>query len=66
MGAGAPSRRSKAPTRPEGGPSPRGPSPFRHLAHVRSFRGNSIVFFTTCAYQRAKILASSQVREDSG
>jgi len=30
------------------------------LAHVPSFRNNPIVFFTTCTYQRAKILASPQ------
>ena len=58
-GAGAPSRRSDF-LRPEGGPSPRHPTPFRHLAHVPSFRDNPIVFFTTCTYQRRKILASSQ------
>jgi REP element-mobilizing transposase RayT len=28
------------------------------LAHVPSFRDNPIVFFTTCTYQRRKILAS--------
>ena len=59
-GAGAPSRRSKRSTRPEGGPSPTGPAPFRHLAHVPSFRDNPIVFFTTCTFQRRKILASSE------
>ena len=46
--------------RPEGGPSLRRPAPFRHLAHVPSFRDNPIVFFTTCTYQRARILASPQ------
>jgi hypothetical protein len=56
-GAGAPSRRSARPVRPEGGPSPRRRSPFRHLAHVPSFRANPIVFFTTCTYRRRKILA---------
>jgi len=59
-GAGAPPRRSKRLTRPEGGPSPTGPAPFRHLVHVPSFRENPIVFFTTCTYQRARILASPQ------
>jgi putative transposase len=57
--AGASSRRSDF-LRPEGGPSPRHPTPFRHLAHLPSFRDNPIVFFTTCTYQRRKILASSQ------
>jgi putative transposase len=52
-GAAPPRRRSSA--RPEGGPSP-----FRHLAHVPSFRDNPIVFFTTCTCYRRKILASSQ------
>ena len=56
-GAGAPSRRSARPVRPEGGPSPGRRSPFRHLAHVPSFRANPIVFFTTCTYRRRKILA---------
>jgi len=56
-GAGAPPRRSARPVRPEGGPSPRRRSPFRHLAHVPSFRTNPIVFFTTCTYRRRKILA---------
>ena len=41
------------PVRPGGGPTP-----FRHLAHVPSFRENPIVFFTTCTSQRRKILAS--------
>src|SRR5947208_12127419 len=41
------------PVRPQGGPTP-----FRHLAHVPSFRENPIVFFTTCTSQRRKILAS--------
>jgi len=41
--------------RPEGGPAP-----FRHLAHVPSFRDNPIVFFTMCAYQRRRIFASPQ------
>ena len=54
-GAGAPSRRRDSAVRPEGGPSP-----FRHLAHVASFRDNPIVFLTTCSYQRRKILASPQ------
>jgi REP element-mobilizing transposase RayT len=54
-GAGAPPRRRSIPARPEGGPSP-----FRHLAHVPSFRDNPIVFFTTCTCHRRKILASSQ------
>jgi REP element-mobilizing transposase RayT len=53
-GAGAPSRRPAC-LRPEGGPTP-----FRHLAHVPSFRDNPIVFFTTCIYRRRKILASPQ------
>ena len=54
-------RRSRTclPARPEGGPSPR----FRHLAHVPSFRDNPIVFFTTCTYQRRKILASAECEE---
>jgi putative transposase len=51
-GVGAPSRRRTL-VRPEGGPAP-----FRHLSHVPSFRDNPIVFFTTCTYQRSKILAS--------
>jgi putative transposase len=51
-GVGAPSRRSTF-VRPEGGPTP-----FRHLSHGPSFRDNPIVFFTTCTYQRSKILAS--------
>jgi putative transposase len=50
-GAGAPPRRPGF-FRPEGGPTP-----FRHLAHVPLFRDNPIVF-TTCTYQRRKILAS--------
>ena len=58
-GVGAPSRRRTL-VRPEGGPAPRDPTPFRHLAHVTSFRDDPIVFFTTCTYQRRKILASSQ------
>jgi putative transposase len=58
-GAGAPSCRSEF-LRPEGGPSPRHPTPFRHLAHVASFRDNPIIFFTTCTYKRRKMLASSQ------
>ena len=41
------------PVRPESGPTP-----FRHLAHVPSFRENPIVFFITCTSQRRKILAS--------
>jgi len=53
-GVGAPSRRRTL-VRPEGGPAP-----FRHLAHVPSFRDNPIVFLTTCTYQRRKILASSK------
>jgi len=53
-GAGAPSRRRAFP-RPAGGPPP-----FRHLAHVPSFRDNPIVFLTTCSDQRRKILASQQ------
>ncbi len=53
-GVGAPSRRRTL-MRPEGGPAP-----FRHLAHLPSFRDNPIVFFTTCTYQRCKILASSK------
>jgi putative transposase len=53
-GAGAPSRRPGF-LRPEGGPTP-----FRHLAHVPSFRDNPIVFFTACTYRRRKILASPQ------
>src|SRR5260370_41745114 len=53
-GVGAPSRRRTL-VRPEGGQAP-----FRHLAHVPSFRDNPIVFFTTCTYQRARILASPQ------
>jgi hypothetical protein len=56
-GDGAPSRRRTF-VRPEGGPAP-----FRHLAHVRSFRDNPIVFFTTCTYQRRKILASSRCKK---
>ncbi len=56
-GAGAPTRRPGF-FRPEGGPSPAHSAPFRHLAHVPSFRDNPIVFFTTCTYQRRKILAS--------
>jgi putative transposase len=56
-GAGAPTRRAGLlPTR--GGPPPRPPPPFRHLAHLPSFRNNPIVFFTTCTYHRHKILAS--------
>ena len=60
-GAGAPSRRGRTclRARPEGGPSPR----FRHLAHLPSFRDNPIVFFTTCTYQRRKILASAECEE---
>jgi putative transposase len=57
-GAGAPPRRRASPVRPEGGPSP-----FRHLAHVPSFRENPIVFFTACIFQRRKILASSKCEE---
>ena len=60
--AGAAARRSGR-IRPEGGPSPRHPGPFRHLAHLPSFRDNPIVFFTTCAYQRRKILASAQCHQ---
>lgn len=62
-GAGAPPRRSKGPVRPEGGPTPRQRSAFRHLVHVPSFRANPIVFFTTCTYRRRKILASSTCEE---
>jgi putative transposase len=58
IGAGAPSRRRVSTIRPEGGPSPRRASPFRHLAHVPSFRDNPVIFFTTCTHQRCKILAS--------
>jgi putative transposase len=61
-GGGAPSRRSEF-LRPEGGPSPRHPTPFHHLAHVPSFRDNPIVFFTACTYQRRKILASPKCEE---
>jgi REP-associated tyrosine transposase len=53
-GVGAPSCRRTL-VRPEGGQAP-----FRHLAHVPSFRDNPIVFLTTCTYQRRKILASSK------
>ncbi len=53
--AGAPPRRRASPVRPEGGPTP-----FRHLAHVPSFRDNPIVFFTACTFQRHKILASAK------
>jgi len=56
-GDGAPSHRRTF-VRPEGGPAP-----FRHLAHVPSFRDNPIVFFTTCTYQRRKILASSRCKK---
>ena len=49
--------------RPEGGPAPRRPTPFRHLAHVPSFRENPIIFFTTCTFRRRKILASPQCQE---
>jgi len=59
-GAGAPPRRNASPVRPEGGPTPTRPAPFRHLAHLPSCRDNPIVFFTTCTYQRARILASPQ------
>jgi putative transposase len=55
--AGAPLRR-RGLFRPEGRPSLKDAAPFRHLAHVPSFRDNPIVFFTTCTYQRRKILAS--------
>jgi len=61
-GAGAPSRRSGV-LRPEGGPSPTQPAPFRHLAHLPSFRDNPIVFFTACSFQRRKILASAKCEE---
>jgi putative transposase len=61
-GAGAPSRQSGF-LRPEGGPAPRHPAPFRHLAHAPSFHDSPIVFFTTCTYQRRKILASSECQE---
>jgi putative transposase len=61
-GAGAPSRQSEF-LRSEDRPSPRRPTPFRHLAHVPSFRDNPIVFFITCTYQRHKILALSQCHE---
>jgi REP element-mobilizing transposase RayT len=58
------SRRAFAPqttlVRPEGGPSPRRSGPFRHLAHVPSFPDNPLVFFTTCTYQRRKILAAPE------
>ena len=57
-GAGAPPRRTAGPVRPEGGLSP-----FRHLAHVPSFRDNPIVFFTACTFQRRKILASVKCEE---
>jgi putative transposase len=53
-GVGAPSRRRTL-VRPEGGPAP-----FRHLAHLPSFRDSPIVFFTTCTYRRHKILGSPQ------
>jgi len=61
-GAGAPSRRSGV-LRAEGGPSPTQPAPFRHLAHLPSFRDNPIVFFTACSFQRRKILASAKCEE---
>jgi putative transposase len=66
IGGGAPSRRRVPTVQREGRPSPRGPSPFRHLAHLRSFRDNPIVFFTTCAYQRRKILASPHCQKILG
>ena len=53
-GAGAPSRRRAFPR------SAGGPPPFRHSAHVPSFRDSPIVFLTTCTFQRRKILASSE------
>jgi putative transposase len=53
-GVGAPWRRRTL-VRSEGGPAP-----FRHLAHVPSFRDNPIGFLTRCTYQRRKILASSK------
>jgi putative transposase len=56
-GAGAPSRR-RAFVRPGGGPAP-----FRHLAHMPSFRDNPIVFFTACTAQRRKLLACVQCHE---
>ena len=62
-GAGAPSRRKASSSRPEGGPSPRHETPFRHLAHLPSFRANPVVFFTTCTCQRRKILASAKCEE---
>ena len=64
-GAGAPPRRNRPPrrrssrARPEGEPTPL----FRHLAHLPSFRDHPIVFFTTCTFQRHKILASAQCEE---
>ena len=58
-GAGAPPRRTASPVRPEGGPSP-----FRHLAHLPSFRDNPIVYFTASTFQRRKILASAKCEEN--
>ena len=58
IGAGAPSRRRLQTVQRQSGASSRTPSPFRHLAHVPSFRDNPVVFFTTCTYKRRKILAS--------
>ncbi|MEP6937587.1 MAG: LamB/YcsF family protein, partial [Chthoniobacterales bacterium] len=40
--------------------APLGRAGFGHLTHLPSFYENSIVFFTTCAYGRRKILAASQ------
>jgi REP element-mobilizing transposase RayT len=65
--AGKWSRRALAPegqiVRPEGGPFPRRPAPFRHLPHLPSFRDNPIVFFTTCTDRRRKILDSPQCQK---
>jgi putative transposase len=59
-GAGAPSRRKIAAQniRREGAPPP-----FRHLAHVASFRDNPIVYFTVCTQQRQKILATPECHQ---
>ena len=57
-GAGAAPRRRAGPVPPEGGPSP-----FRHLAHLPSFRDNPIVYFTANTFQRRKILASAKCEE---
>ena len=38
-------------------------SPHGHLAHLSSYRDNSIVYFTVCTYRRKPILAKTECHE---